>query len=317
MTWQNTAFLFPGQGSQAVGMVQSIARDYPSAGATFQEADDLLGYALSKLCWEGSAEELNQTLHTQPALYVAGIATWRALQEALTEPPQPAFSAGHSLGEFTALVAAGALSFADGLRLVQRRAELMQDAGAQSAGGVAAILGLDLDSVETLCGRASRETGEIVVIANDNCPGQVVISGSHNALDLALTFASEAGAKRAVKLPVSVAVHSPLMKPAGEQFAEAVANTPIEPAQIPLVANVSAQPITSVEDIRQELTQQITASVRWTESISFMQKAGINRYLELGPGGVLVGLVKRIDRQAERVSLETSEQLCAFVANQV
>lgn len=306
-----TAFLFPGQGSQAVGMSKTLAETYPIVKHTFEQANDILGYDLATLCFEGPAEQLNETIHTQPALFVAGAATFRALNEKF--PSAPAFVAGHSLGEFTALVASGALTFEDGLRLVHKRASLMQDAGEKSPGAVAALLGLDIETVKSLCVDAQNLTGEVVVLANDNCPGQVVISGSNLALDKALELATERGAKRAVKLAVSVAVHSPLMKAAGEEFKVAVEQTPLQTPQIPIVANVTAQPLTDVEAIRQELAEQITSSVRWTESIQTMLAEGVDTFVELGPGGVLKGLLKRIDRSANGFSIETPDDVEKFI----
>lgn len=311
--WQTTAFMFPGQGSQQVGMSKALAETYPIVKETFQQADTILGYALSDLCFNGPAETLNDTLHTQPAVFVAGVATLRALNTQLDQPARPAFVAGHSLGEFTALVASGALSFENGLKLVQTRASLMKVAGEQSPGAVAALLGLDTDAVQAVCADARTATGEIVVLANDNCPGQVVISGNEKALDYAVQLAQERGAKKAVKLAVSVAVHSPLMQSASDQFNIAVADTLLETPLIPIVGNVSAQPLSDVPAIRDELTHQLTASVRWTESVQNMRAQGVETFVELGPGGVLKGLLKRIDRAATGISIETPEELSAFV----
>lgn len=312
MNWQQTAFLFPGQGSQTVGMSKALADAYPVVKETFEQANDILGYDLAKLCFEGPADQLNETIHTQPALFVSGAAAFRALNDNLTA--LPAFAAGHSLGEFTALFAAGALTFEDGLRLVQKRASLMRDAGEKSPGAVAALLGLDIDAVRLLCQDAQQVTGEVVVLANDNCPGQVVISGSHAALDKAVEFANERGAKKAVKLAVSVAVHSPLMKEAGEEFGMVVEQTPFHAPRFPVVANVTAQPLTDVVALRQELSVQIISPVRWTESIQTMLAAGVNSFVELGPGGVLKGLLKRIDRGAVGISVETPEDLEKLIA---
>ena len=311
MDWQKTAFLFPGQGSQQVGMSKALAEAYPVVMETFRTADDVLGYALSTLCFDGPQEKLDETVYTQPALFVAGVATLRAIQ--LGEATSPAYVAGHSLGEFTALVAANAISYEDGLKLVQKRAELMRDAGQKSPGAVAALLGLNIDAVREICGQASTEMGEIVVVANDNCPGQVVISGADAALDRALELAAEAGAKRAVKLAVSVAVHSPLMQSAGEEFAGAVDATPINDAQIPVIGNVTAKAITSAADIQDELKRQITSSVLWNDSMQTMLSGGVDTFVELGPGAVLVGLMKRIDRAATRISIETPEDVTSFV----
>lgn len=312
--WQKTAFLFPGQGSQKVGMSLELAEAYPIVQETFHTADRILGYALSELCFRGDEAQLNDTLHTQPALFVAGVATLRALHQELGTRAQPAFVAGHSLGEFTALVAAEALSFEDGLKLVHKRASLMKEAGEKSPGAVAALLGLEIDTVRALCAEASHATGEIVVVANDNCPGQIVISGSNAALEKALELATAQGAKRAVKLAVSVAVHSPLMQTAAEAFAEAIMATPIADPLIPVIGNVSAKPLTSRAALQAELATQLTSSVLWTGSVQTMVEAGVTTFVELGPGGVLVGLVKRIARDSQRFSIETPAELKAFAS---
>jgi [acyl-carrier-protein] S-malonyltransferase len=294
-------------------MAKALAEAYPVAAEAFRTADEVLGYALSDLCFNGPQEKLDETVYTQPALFVAGVATLRAINVRLGAPSTPAFVAGHSLGEFTALVAASAITYEDGLKLVKKRAELMRDAGEKSPGAVAALLGLDIDPVREICGKASTETGEIVVVANDNCPGQVVISGSGAALDRALELATAAGAKRAVKLAVSVAVHSPLMQSAGEEFARAVDATDIHDPEMPVIGNVTAKALTSADDIEDELKRQITSSVLWNDSMQTILAGGVNTFMELGPGGVLVGLMKRIDRAANRISIETPDNLVAFV----
>lgn len=308
-----TAFLFPGQGSQVVGMSQGLAEAYPIVRETFQTADDILGYGLAQLCFEGPAEELNQTQRTQPAVFVASVATWRALK-GLQPDLSAAYVAGHSLGEFSALVAAGALDFEAGLRLVQRRADLMAEAGERSPGRVAAILGLEYEAVQAICDEVQAASGGVVVVANDNCPGQLVISGAIEAVDAALERASAAGARRVMPLAVSVAVHSPLMQSAGEAFAEAVSATSIHEPQIPIIANVSAQALTTAAEVQAELKAQITAAVRWRESVQTMLNGGVDTFVEVGPGDVLVGLVKRIDRAAKRHTLETPEQLAQFTS---
>ncbi len=302
--WSTTAFVFPGQGSQVVGMGRDFVEAYPAARETFERADDALSFSLSRLCFEGPEEELNDTINTQPALYVCGIAILRALQGEFPSA-KPAFMAGHSLGEFTALAAAEAVSFEDGLRLVRERGRLMKEAGIKSPGAMAALLGLEADVVRDLCVRASRQTGGVLVLANDNCPGQIVISGDDATLEQGLILAKEAGAKRAVKLAVSIAAHSPLMEPASADFRKALADTAFQTPQTPVYGNVNAAPLTSIEAIREELGNQLTSSVRWTESVTAMITAGAQRFVELGPKDVLSGLLKRIDRNAAAVPLNS------------
>lgn len=296
-----TVFVFPGQGSQSVGMGQELALAYPAARQVYEQADALLGFSLSRLAWEGPEEELNDTLNTQPALLVHSVA---ALKVFLERVPGfcPAFTAGHSMGEISALVAAGALPFEEALRLARRRGELMKEAGEISPGGMAAILGLDIPTLDEVCARASAP-GEPVQVANDNCPGQVVISGAAPALERAVKLAQEAGARRAKPLAVSIAAHSPLMAHAQAGFTEAVASAPFADPQIPLVGNVTASPLTHADDIRADLRAQLTSRVRWTESIQNMAASGVDLFIELGSGSVLTGLLKRIDPQVTGLSL--------------
>ncbi len=311
---QRTAFVFPGQGSQAVGMGADLARRYHVARQTFQEADDVLGYAISRLCFEGPAEQLNDTYYAQPALYVAGIAALRTLYEALESPIEPVLMAGHSLGELTALTAAGAMSFPEGLKLVQRRGELMREAGTYSPGGMAAILGLTLEALQQVCAEAAAETGGVVVVANDNCPGQIVIAGDEYALEAAMQKASGVGAKRVVRLEVSIAAHSPLMARVSEQFREALRATPFHKPILPVIGNVSAAPLRTVDEIRADLGAQLTSMVRWTESVQAMRALGIDTFIELGSKNVLTGLLKRIDRDALGLVVDTPEGIEAALA---
>ena len=305
MDTTRTAFLFPGQGSQSVGMGKALAEAFEAARQVYEQADHILGYPISKLSWEGPEEELNDTSNTQPALLVHSVAVLQVLQSAHPEV-QPAFVAGHSLGELTALVAAGALEFSDALQLVRRRGELMKEAGITSPGGMAALLGLDIPAVEQICAQASTP-GEPVQIANDNCPGQVVISGSTAALERAMAAASEAGAKKVVRLAVSIAAHSPLMAQAQQAFNQAVAAAPIAAPRLPVIGNVSAQPLTTPEAIRTDLQAQLTKRVRWTESIQYLLEQGVDTFIEVGNGDVLTKLVKRIARKTTRLSLGTPE----------
>lgn len=310
--WSTTALLFPGQGSQQVGMGKDLYEAYPAARETFQQADEVLGFALSKLCFEGPESDLNDTLNTQPALYVTGIATLRALHSELPAAA-PGFMAGHSLGEFTALAAAGAVAFDDGLRLVRERGRLMKEAGTISPGAMAALLGLDADQARAVCEQASQQTGGVLVVANDNCPGQLVLSGDEATLDVGMALAKDAGAKKVIKLAVSIASHSPLMASASAAFRVALLATNFQPPGVPVYGNVKAAPLVAVDDIRSELDQQLTNSVRWTESVRAMIAAGANRFIELGPKDVLASMMKRIDRSAAGTALTGVESLRAFV----
>jgi [acyl-carrier-protein] S-malonyltransferase len=312
--WSTTVFMFPGQGSQVVGMGKDLADAYPIARDTFAQADEILGSAFSDLCFNGPEADLNDTFNTQPALYVAGMATLRALQ---TECPDavPSFAAGHSLGEFTALAAAGAVSFEDGLRLVRERGRLMKAAGERSPGAMAALLGLDAEPVRELCATASAETGGVLVLANDNCPGQIVISGDEATLERGLELAKAAGARRALKLAVSIASHSPLMESIAAEFRDVLAATNFQVPHMPVYGNVSAAPLVSVQAIREELDRQLTSSVRWTESVRAMIAAGAEQFVELGPKDVLCGLLRRIDSEKAAIALNNAASLWQFAHN--
>lgn len=301
MIASQTAYLFPGQGSQAVGMGKTLAETFPIAHQVFEQADDLLGFSLSRLAWEGPEEALNDTINTQPALLVHSIAALRVLEQ-LQPGFVPAYVAGHSMGEISALVGAGALDFPEALALARTRGLLMKQAGEISPGGMAAILGLELAVLEKICTEASG-VDEIVQVANDNCPGQVVISGASAALDRALPLAQQAGARRAVRLAVSIAAHSPLMLHAQTDFNRAVEAAPIQDALVPLVGNVTAAPLASAGEIRADLQAQLTHRVRWTDTIQHLANQGVTHYLELGSGSVLIGLVRRIHREGVGLTL--------------
>lgn len=281
-------------------MGQALYEQEPAARAVFDQADDLLGFSLSKLCFEGPEETLTDTVNQQPALYVTSLAAWAVLRQ--QEAAEPRFLAGHSLGELSALAAAGAFSFAHGLSLVRRRGELMKEAGEQYPGAMAAVLGLELAVVEEICAQARAQSGKAVQVANDNCPGQIVISGDAAGLEQALQRAQEAGARKLVRLPITIAAHSPLMASAAEQFAEAVHDTPITTAAAPIIANTTATAISSPAEIREELIAQLTGSVQWTSSMRHALTHGAHRFVETGPGDVLTSLMKRIDRKVERIA---------------
>ena len=289
---KNTAFIFPGQGSQAVGMGRELAAQYPIAKQTFEEADAILDFSLSRMMMEGAADDLNDTVNTQPALFVHSIASYRAFSH-LYPDLKPALLAGHSLGELSALSASGALSFEDGLRLVRKRGELMKHAGTLAPGLMAAILGVDIPTLDKVCLEAST-ADEVVQVANDNCPGQVVISGAKPAVERAMVGAKSAGAKRALPLAVSIAAHSPLMASIQEEWNEVVASVTFSAMSIPVVGNVHAGPLMDEASARADIIAQMQSRVRWTESVKYMATQGINTFVEVGSGTVLGGLVKRI-----------------------
>jgi [acyl-carrier-protein] S-malonyltransferase len=305
------ALLFPGQGSQKVGMGQSLAEAYPAAREAFAEADALLGFSLSRLCFEGPKETLDDTINTQPALFATSMAALRAL-DAAGKAPKPVAVAGHSMGELSALVAAGALDFAGGLRLVHERGRLMKLAGERNPGGMAAVLKMGDAEVEKACREASDETGRPVQIANYNSPGQIVISGDRKALARAIELLQERGGKGIIPLAVSIAAHSPLMTTVVEEYRAAVEAAPLRRPAVPIVGNISARPLATVDEIRDELTGQLTWPVRWTASILAMVDQGVTHFVEVGPKDVLTGLVKRIDPNVQASSVSDAAGVQAF-----
>lgn len=298
---KETTLIFPGQGSQYVGMGSELALEFPEAKEIFKEADDMLGFPISELMWKGPEEDLNDTVNTQPALYIHSMAAYRIFTNRYPGF-QPAFVAGHSLGEISALSAAGALSFNEGLGLVRVRGELMKRAGELSPGGMAAILGLDIPTLEKICSEASRED-ELVQVANDNCPGQVVISGAKPAVERAITFAKSAGAKRGVPLAVSIAAHSPLMNSIQLEWDNVVDTCAMNNPTVPVIGNVHANSLTTADSLRADLKDQMSSRVRWTESVEKMFEMGTRVFIEVGSGNVLIGLIRRIERDTGRFSI--------------
>jgi [acyl-carrier-protein] S-malonyltransferase len=286
------AIVFPGQGSQSIGMLGALATDYSQVIDTFDLASDVLGYDLWQLVQDGPEDELNETDKTQPAMLAAGVSVWRVWQDA--GGPAPALMAGHSLGEYTALVCAGALDFQDAVSLVAERGRCMQSAVPAGSGAMAAILGLDDAAVAAVCEQAA--SGEVVSPVNYNSPGQVVIAGSTGAVLRAMTLAKETGAKRAVQLPVSVPSHCALMQPAAEQFAARLNATVIKTPSFKVMQNVDATLHDDPETIRENLSRQLYSPVQWVASVQAMGKQGVTRIIEAGPGKVLTGLCKRIDK---------------------
>lgn len=296
------AHLFPGQGAQYVGMGKALYQAHPQARAVFAQADEALGISLTQICFEGPDDVLTDTINAQPAILTVSVAALEVMR-AQEDYEAPSFVAGHSMGEFSALVAAGSLPFLEALRLVRERGRLMKLAGDRSPGGMAAVIGLDAEQLAAVCDKARDESGGVIQIANDNCPGQIVISGDKASLALAIEEAQAARARKVVPLAVSIASHSPLMSVITDEFAAVVDAAPITDATIPLVANVSAGPITRADDIGAELKAQLTSSVRWTESMRYLVAQGVTRVVEIGPKNVLTGLMRRIERRVERVNV--------------
>jgi [acyl-carrier-protein] S-malonyltransferase len=303
------AFLFPGQGAQSVGMGRALADGFAEARDAFATADRVLGYSLSSICWDGPAEDLKKSVHTQPALLTHSVAAWRLVSAAGLEP---AYVAGHSLGEYSACVAAGAMSFEDALRVTGRRGELMYQAGLERPGAMAAVLGLSAADVEAAC--ADAAAAGVVRAANLNAPGQVVISGEPAAVDAACEAAKARGAKRAIRLEVSGAFHSPLMGSAASGLAEALDGITLRDARCPVVSNAWARPAQKADEIRAALKDQLLSSVRWEESMGLLLGLGVEGFVELGTGRVLRGLLRTLRKDAPSWNVEDPESLNATLA---
>ena len=295
----STAFVFPGQGSQYAGMGRQMAESYPAARAVFDEADHVLGFSLSKLCFEGPEDDLRLTENTQPAILTTSVAIHRVLEE---KGSRPDFVAGHSLGEYSALVAAGTLKLADAVSLVRRRGQYMQQAVPVGVGAMAAILGLEAAAAESVCERAAE--GQVISPANINSPGQIVVAGNREAVERAVAHAKEAGAKRAIMLPVSAPFHCALMKPAEDRLARDLDELSFSDPQFPVVTNVDAKVIRTGADARDGLKRQVSRPVRWQESMQLLIAGGVTRFVEVGPGKVLLGLIRSIDKSVTMLNAE-------------
>jgi [acyl-carrier-protein] S-malonyltransferase len=326
MTTQ-VAFLFPGQGSQAVGMGADIFETSPAARRVFESADEALGIALSELCFHGPDDVLRETINAQPAIVTVSLALLAALQEALNErtsswssPLAPSFTAGHSVGEYAALVVSGAMQLKDALPLVRERGRLMHHEGTVCPGGMAAVIGMDEGPLEAVCQEATAQSvtnlpqdahpGQgRVIIANFNAPGQIVISGERGALSVAMELAKARGARRVIPLPVSGAFHSPVMQPAAAGLAQAIEQTEVHDATIPLIGNIHAVPLTEAQALREELAQQIAASVQWIRTIEYLVSVGVTTFLEIGPGQTLAGMVKRIAKGVTTLNISNAADI--------
>ncbi|MCT8998972.1 ACP S-malonyltransferase [Chelativorans intermedius] len=298
------AFTFPGQGSQAVGMGRDLASAFAEAREVFEEVDDALGQKLSAIMWEGPEDELTLTANAQPALMAVSLAVMRVMEKGgLSLPEKVAYVAGHSLGEYSALAAAGTFTLADTARLLRIRGNAMQEAAPVGEGAMAAIIGLEADMVEAICAEAGRDA--VCQIANDNGGGQLVISGARKAVEEAASLASAKGARRAIMLPVSAPFHSALMAPAAERMREALAGVTMKAPAVPVVANVTVSPLTEPQEIAARLVEQVTGRVRWRETVAWFGENGVRTLYEIGAGKVLTGLARRIDRDMEAVAVST------------
>src|SRR5713226_2164321 len=326
MTTQ-VAFLFPGQGSQAVGMGADIFEASPAARRVFESVDEALGIGLSNLCFQGPEDVLRETINAQPAIVTASLALLAALQEAFSEstsswssPLVPSYTAGHSVGEYAALVASATLHLEDAVRLVRERGRLMHHEGTVCPGGMAAVIGMDAETLQKICREATvQSTANLardahpgkgqVTIANFNAPGQIVISGEQKALNLAMELAKERGAKRVIPLPVSGAFHSPVMQPAASGLAQVIATTPVQDARIPVISNIHAASLSEAQMIREELAQQIASPVQWTRSIEYLASAGVTVFIEIGPVQALTGMVKRIIKGVTTINISSAADI--------
>ena len=305
-------YLFPGQGSQHVGMAKELAEAYPAARALFTEADEVLGAAISRICFEGPEGLLTDTVNAQPALFAASMAALCAIQAEMGSLPRPAFFAGHSMGEYSALAAAGCIGFADGLLLVRERGRLMKAAGAKQPGRMVAVIGLKEDVVARICAEAAAANSGVSQIANDNCPGQIVISGDESSVAAAMPELEKAGARRVVPLAVSIAAHSPLMAPAAAQLKARIDAIDLKEPLSPVIGNTSGLPLDNAAAICRELNAQLTGSVRWTDSMKHAVDSGVGTAVEIGPGSVLTGLMKRIQRKGKRVNVSNAAEVRSF-----